>query len=202
MIYSSDTVTLLISVHSLPSTDETQIVIRPQQLAQVNAGSSMTLACVAYGDPIPTISWNKGSSRLTNSSEVTIYQEVLNISGLIFAKSILEICALDEDDAGQYSCFAESSTSNDTANFELSVTNQGIYLPWYYRNLRPPHYIAIVVQACTCKRSYPITEPDCELDCWTGLMDWIAGLSSYHPISSQSEEQRGHMILLARTMAY
>ena len=136
----SDTVTLLISVHYLPSANETQIVIRPQQLAQVNAGSSMTLACVAYGDPIPTISWNKGSSRLTNSSEVTIYQEVLNISGLIFAKSILEICALDVDDTGQYSCFAESSTSNDTANFELSVTNQGIYLPWYYCSLTPPHY--------------------------------------------------------------
>ena len=33
-------------------------------------------------------------------------------------------------------------------------------------------------------------------------MDWIAGLSSYHLISSQLEEQRGHMILLARTMAY
>ena len=103
-------------------------MIRPQQVTPVNAGSSLTLACVAYGDPIPTITWNKGSSQLTNDSEVTIYQEVLNISGLIFAKSILEICALDEGDAGQYSCFAESSTSNDTANFELSVTNQGSYI--------------------------------------------------------------------------
>ena len=97
-------------------------------MTPVNVGSSLTLACVAYGDLIPTISWNKGSSQLTNDSEVTIYQEVLNISGLIFAKSILEICALDEDDAGQYSCFAESSTSNDTANFELSVTNRGSYI--------------------------------------------------------------------------
>jgi len=118
-------VTTYISVYYLATTDQTQIVIRPQQVTPVNAGSSLTLACVAYGDLIPTISWNKGSNQLTNDSEVTIYQEVLNISGLIFAKSILEICALDEDDAGQYSCFAESSTSNDTANFELSVTNQG-----------------------------------------------------------------------------
>ena len=96
-------------------------MIRPQQLTQVNAGNSVTLACVAYGDPIPTISWNKGSSRLINSSEVTIYQEVLNISGLIFAKSILDICTPGVTDAGQYSCYAEDSAP---ANFEVMI-NQG-----------------------------------------------------------------------------
>ena len=84
----------------------------------------MTLACVAYGDPIPTISWNKGSSRLTNSSEVTIYQEVLNIGGVTLAKSILEICTPGVKDAGQYSCYAEDSAP---ANFEVMI-NQGKYL--------------------------------------------------------------------------
>lgn len=97
-------------------------------MTPVNAGSSLTLACVAYGDLIPTISWNKGSSRLTNNSAVTIYQEVLSTSEVTLAKSILEICTPGENDAGQYSCFAESSTSNDTANFELSVTNRGSYI--------------------------------------------------------------------------
>ena len=98
-------------------------MIRPAQVASVDAGSSLTVACAAYGDPVPTISWSRGSSELANSSVITIYQEVLNVSGLAFMKSILEICSIDEDDAGQYSCFAETSTSNDTANFELSVTS-------------------------------------------------------------------------------
>ena len=81
----------------------------------------MTLACVAYGNPIPTILWNKGSSRLTNSSEVTIYQQVLNISGITLTKSILEICTPGVNDAGQYSCYAEDSAP---ANFEVMI-NQG-----------------------------------------------------------------------------
>ena len=90
-------------------------------LIQVNVGSSLTLACIAYGDPIPTISWNKGSSQLTNDSAVTIYQEVVSTSGVTLAKSILEICTPGENDAGQYSCFAEDSAP---AEFEI-VVNQG-----------------------------------------------------------------------------
>ena len=106
-------------------------MIRPLQETSVNAGSSVTLACVAYGDPVPIISWNKGSSELTNSSTVTIYQDVLNISGMTFMKSKLEICNVDGDDAGQYSCFAETSVSNDTAYFELSVIClAGTYTAW------------------------------------------------------------------------
>jgi len=111
------------SLLKFQSIDQARIAIHPLQETSVDAGSSLTLACVAYGDPVPTISWNKGSSELTNSSVVTIYQHVLNISGVIVMRSILEICSVDEDDAGQYSCFAENSVSNDTANFELSVTS-------------------------------------------------------------------------------
>ena len=48
---------------------------------------------------------------------------MLSISGVIVMRSKLEICSVDEDDAGQYSCFSENSVSNDTANFELSVTS-------------------------------------------------------------------------------
>ena len=105
------------------STDQARIVIRPPKVTSVNASSSLTLACVAYGDPVPTISWNKGSSELTNSSVITIYQDVLEIRGVAFMTSILEICSVDGDDGGQYNCFAETSVSNDTANFNLSVTS-------------------------------------------------------------------------------
>ena len=105
------------------STDQARIVIRPPQVTSVNASSSLILACVAYGDPVTTISCNKGSSELTNSSTVTIYQDVLEIRGVAFKSSILEICSVDGDDGGQYSCFAENSVSNDTANFNLSVTS-------------------------------------------------------------------------------
>ena len=103
----------------------------------------MTLACVAYGDPIPTISWNKGSSRLTNSSAVTILQEVLSISGVTLAKSILEICTPGVNDAGQYSCFAEDSAP---ANFEV-VVNQGKHLHLVsYLHLDTGTVIAVLIE--------------------------------------------------------
>ena len=107
-------------------------MIHPLQATSVDAGSSLILACVAYGDPVPTISWNKDGSELTKSSTTfTIYQDVLNISGMTFMKSKLEICNVDGDDAGQYSCFAETSVSNDTAYFELSVISlAGTYTAW------------------------------------------------------------------------
>ena len=48
---------------------------------------------------------------------------MLEIREVAFKQSILEICSVDGDDGGQYSCFAETSVSNDTANFNLSVTS-------------------------------------------------------------------------------
>jgi len=105
-------------------TDPAQIVIRPNQTYAVDAGNTITFVCVASGDPNPSISWNRGATVLNNDSRVTIYEDLVTENKTIFVQSILELCSAEEADAGQYSCFAENTLSNDTASFVLTVNTQ------------------------------------------------------------------------------
>jgi len=91
------------------------------QTTEVDAGNSITFVCVAYGNPSPSISWNRGDTVLSNDSRVTIYEELMTEVGVTFVQSILALCTAEEADAGQYSCFAENTIGNDTASFVLTV---------------------------------------------------------------------------------
>ena len=101
-------------------------MIRPNQTIAVDAGNTITFVCVASGDPNPSISWNRGNTVLNNDSHITIYEELVTENGVIFVQSILELCA-QEADAGQYSCSADNTVSNDTASFVLIVNPQCKY---------------------------------------------------------------------------
>ena len=102
-----------------------QIVIRPNQTTSVDAGNTIVGVCVAYGDPNPSITWNRGGTALSNDSRVTIYEELVTENGVTFVQSIIEVCSAEVSDAGQYSCFTENSFGNDTAVFELTVNAGG-----------------------------------------------------------------------------
>jgi len=79
---------------------------------------------VAYGDPNPAISWNRGDIVLSNDSRFSIYEVLVTEDGVTFVQSILALCSAEEADAGQYSCFAENTLGNDTASFVLTVNAQ------------------------------------------------------------------------------
>ena len=79
---------------------------------------------MAYGDPSPSISWNREDTVLNNESRVTTYEELVTEVGVTFVQSNLELCSAEEADAGQYSCFAENTLGNDTASFVLIVNVQ------------------------------------------------------------------------------
>ena len=102
-----------------------QIVIRPNQTTNVDAGNTIVAVCVAYGDPNPSITWSRGGTVLSNDSRVTIYEEVVTENGVMFVQSIIEVCSAEASDAGQYSCFAENSFGNDTTVIELTVNAGG-----------------------------------------------------------------------------
>ena len=113
-------------------------MIRPNQTTAVDAGNTITFACVAYGDPNPSISWNTGGTPLSNGTRVTIYEELVTENGVTFVQSILELCSAEEADAGQYSCFADNTLGNDTESFELTVNARSkshiiIKWVWFYR---------------------------------------------------------------------
>ena len=94
------------------------------QTIAVDAGSAISLTCVAYGVPIPSISWNNRSTLLRNGSRVTIYEGQLTENGVTFVQSILQLCGAVEADTGQYSCFTNNTLGNDIAFFDLTVGKQ------------------------------------------------------------------------------
>ena len=102
-----------------------QIVIHPNNLTQVNSDDTLTVSCVAYGDPLPHLSWRKDGVELANGSQIQIYEERVTESGITFIKSILEICSASEADIGQYSCTANNTLGFETAEFELQVNTEG-----------------------------------------------------------------------------
>ena len=104
--------------------DRAQIVIHPNQTTAVDAGNAIIFVCMAYGDPNPSISWNRGATVLNNDSRIIFYEELVINSWVTFVQSILMLCSAEEADAGQYSCFAENMFGNDTASFMLTVNAQ------------------------------------------------------------------------------
>ena len=80
--------------------------------------------CSAYGgDEPPNITWKFGDELLTNDSLdlVKIFETQSIENGLVFMESILELCAVDLNDTGVYSCTAINSRGRDSYNFTLDV---------------------------------------------------------------------------------
>ena len=89
----------------------------------------MISLCSAYGgDEPPSIIWKFGDKLLTNDSldlvKIFEIQSIQNTS-LVFTKSILELCAVNLNDTGVYSCTASNSRGSDSYNFTLDVVPTG-----------------------------------------------------------------------------
>ena len=77
------------------------------------------------GFPQPTISWTLDGLPLENNTRVTIYEEVLEESGLTFVQSFLEVCSVNFFDAGLYQCTVANRLVNASSNFTLAVNVVG-----------------------------------------------------------------------------
>ena len=60
----------------------------------------------------------------TGDSRYVTREKTFTERGMEFSMSILEICSAEFDDAGEYSCIANSSTGYDMVRFNLSVIPQ------------------------------------------------------------------------------
>ena len=80
---------------------------------------------MAVGLPLPTLAWYGSQIGLlgntTGGGRYSIYNETFNQTGIPFAMSILEICAAEFSDEGQYSCVAYSDSGYDSVYFNLTV---------------------------------------------------------------------------------
>ena len=93
----------------------------------------MLFTCVAAGGPSTSISWSSLSEpQLTNSSRVTIYEELVTEGGVTFVQSFLEICSVQETDASNYTCSATNDLGTDNATFEFAVDSEGKWVEIIY----------------------------------------------------------------------
>ena len=103
-----------------------RVVLGSDAATQVTLNSTVLVTCIAYGDPLPTVTWQKDTMALSNTTEsddgVIIYNTVVNEGGRVFARSILQVCFVDDDETGVYSCIATNSLGTDTQDINLSYT--------------------------------------------------------------------------------
>ena len=105
-------------------TEHPQIVVAPTASLEVDAGTTVTYVCVAFGeDEPPNIFWQFGDDLLSNDSSelVTVYETQLEENGLTFTQSILELCSVELEDGGTYSCTANNSRGSNSSSFTLTV---------------------------------------------------------------------------------
>ena len=109
-------------------------------------GNTVLLTCVAFGAPgNPNITWwrngvelysDEGSGDGSDSGgegRVRVYSQIIDIDGMEFVLSYLELCAITPEEAGLYSCSAHlQSGSNATSDdFFVNVTITGRKLPGF-----------------------------------------------------------------------
>ena len=102
------------------------LVETPKANVDVDARSTVYYVCVGYGeDDPPSITWRFGdrfliNGSMINSASVTIYEKPVMLNNITFTQSILELCSVQVQDDGIYSCSAIGS-SNASSSFELKV---------------------------------------------------------------------------------
>ena len=97
---------------------------------RIPSGDTLVLSCVAYGVPVPSVSWSKNGSTLENNTQITILEELVaasdpsiaayehrvNRSRVTFLRSIIRIRSIRLIDSGHYSCSADNGFTNDSSS--------------------------------------------------------------------------------------
>ena len=98
------------------------LVETPSTGVEVDAGSTVYYVCVGYDDELdpPNIIWKFRDTLLKNGPLVNIYTKLVELNNLTFTQSILELCGVQVQNNGGYSCSAIGST-NSTHSFDLKV---------------------------------------------------------------------------------
>ena len=89
---------------------------------------TLVAVCVGTGIPLPSISWSLNGSPLENNSRITIYEEVIEKSGLTYVQSFLEVCSVDFLDSGPYECTVANGLVNASSYFTLTVQRESFCL--------------------------------------------------------------------------
>ena len=91
------------------------IVVRPpSDGAAVEYGSTIEAVCVAYGNPLPTVTWSKqGCADISCSTNAQVFTEVISYGDVSYRKSVLHLCSVDESNSGSYTCSAKNGIDGE-----------------------------------------------------------------------------------------
>lgn len=91
-----------------------KFIVKPQSSIQVNEMGSLMIHCLATGDPMPKIQWDKDFDYLNISNSDSSRMNILDNGTLYFAEVHL-------DDEGLYGCTIGSSAGFKREEAQLSV---------------------------------------------------------------------------------
>ena len=84
--------------------DKSEITTHPSNVTKAE-GENVTLHCNATGYPLPTLSWTKDGSDISNNSRISFSAD----------KKQLAITKANRVDRGAYRCVANNSLGNDAS---------------------------------------------------------------------------------------
>ena len=110
---------IIFSLHAEPP----QIIIAPNTITEAYDETTVVNVRVSFGrDEVPSIIWKFGDTILTKSTpDVSIYEEQVTVNDLVYIESILTLCNVGFDDAGNYSCTTNNSIGSSESSFTLHV---------------------------------------------------------------------------------
>ena len=77
---------------------------------------------MASGSPLPSVTWSKNGSILSNSSEFYVHQVLVTDGGLTFVESVLQMCNVEESD---YWCSADNLIGNESYIIDFPSNIEG-----------------------------------------------------------------------------
>ena len=102
-----------------------KIIISPETNTIVSGCETFFATCVAVGTELNTITFSRDGSILSANDQANIVVEVEDDVTTNTVTAILQLGTVTQDDAGIYSCSANSAVGFDDATFSVSVPNAG-----------------------------------------------------------------------------
>ena len=95
----------------------------------VDEGDTVLLTCVAHGPPETVITWfvpgpDTYIGNGTYNDIISVYRSTSVQNDVLFVTSILEICGIELENSGEYTCLAASESGYDSVQFNVTVEDQ------------------------------------------------------------------------------
>jgi len=93
----------------------------------VDAQQSAELMCRARGWPVPTMTWSRRSTSLTDNNKYQIMATRDTSIGRFPFVSLLKISSVHQDDFGIYTCTARNNMGATVTHFNLTVKSKPVF---------------------------------------------------------------------------